>query len=557
MVKMSGLPISSREIEAIHAVLFDFDGTLTSPGSLDFPALKRELGCSENQPVLEFIASLKSAKKRREALHILERFESDAAKISRPNAGAEESIRDLRARNLPIGIISRNRLKTIRETLRHFTKVSVSDFKAIISRDDRVAAKPDPAGMLLAARKMGVRVENLLVVGDFRFDIEAGQKAGAPTVFLTNGGPLPRLSHPPNFVITHLAELKTIVDYFRPLPVGKLPGHLLAQFLEENPLDDPSIVIGPALGEDVAVVKLGDGDRLVLKSDPITFTTDELARYAVLVSANDVATSGGRPRWLLTTLLFPAGSSAAQIHRLMQDLQHVSHQLGITLCGGHTELTEAVNQPVVIGQIVGTVRPDQLIDKRRMKKGDQVLLSKPVAVEGTAIIGRKFSAELRALGMSEREINRCRRFLTDPGISILREAGIAAQSGYVSAMHDVTEGGIATALEELSAAGGHRLRIYLDRIPVFRETRHLCRLLGLSPLGLIASGSLLIACRPKGCEELLERLQAAGIPACRIGEVLEEGTGIKATGRKGRPVEWPRFSRDEIARAMTALSTLA
>ena len=151
-------------------------------------------------------------------------------------------------------------------------------------------------------------------------------------------------------------------------------------------------------------------------------------------------------------------------------------------------------RPVVCGMMAGSVRKRDLIDKRRMRPGDRVLLTKGAAVEGTAIIARELGSRLRKLGMSAEKIESCRAYLDR--ISIIPEARQAARCPGTSAMHDVTEGGIATALEELSAAGGCRLRVDLDRIPVFPETRTICRLLGVHPLGLIGSGSLLICCRP-------------------------------------------------------------
>ena len=539
----------------IRALLFDFDGTLTQPGSLDFSTLKKTLGCPTDMTILEFIQNLSSQQEQETAFRVLDHFESDASKASQPNSGAEELVRYLRSKNLPLGIISRNRLRSILRALENFKSVTASDFKVIISRDDNVPVKPDPAGIRLAASKMGVQVGEMLTVGDFFFDVEAGRQAGAVTVLLTNGTPSPRSGPSPDYVIGQLSELQDIVRYLHPLSIGKLPGDLLKQFLSEHPLDDPSILVQPGLGEDAAAVQVGeDAEVIVVTSDPVTFTTDRLGYYTVLINANDVASSGAVPRWLFTTLLFPVGSSATQIHQLMQDLQQVSREFGLSLCGGHTEITDVVNRPVVVGQLVGTVSRDRLIDKRQMAEGDQILLTKAVAVEGTSVIAREFPGALEALGISEPEIERCRQFLFDPGISILKEAEIAVGTGSVSAMHDVTEGGVATALEELSAAGGHRFKVYIDQIPVFPETSKLCRLLDLSPLGLIGSGSLLIVCKPEGCEKLLSDLRRAGIQVTRVGEVLEGGVGIETVSQKDGRVEWPRFEADEITRLVQKMA---
>jgi hydrogenase maturation factor len=166
-------------------------------------------------------------------------------------------------------------------------------------------------------------------------------------------------------------------------------------------------------------------------------------------------------------------------------------------------------------------------------------------VEGTAIIARELGARLRKLGMSAEKIASCRAYLDR--ISIIPEARQAARCPGTSAMHDVTEGGIATALEELSTAGNCRLRVDLGRIPVFPETRTICRLLGMHPLGLIGSGSLLICCRSKHADRLERDLRRAGVQVTCIGEVLEKGTGVAAV-RNGRPARWRSFQVDEFAR---------
>jgi len=295
----------------------------------------------------------------------------------------------------------------------------------------------------------------------------------------------------------------------------------------------------------VAAVDVKMEEVLVLKSDPITFATDAIGHYAVLINANDIATSGATPRWFLASLLFPLGTTASAIQAIMHELQIVCQQWGITLCGGHTEITDAVVRPVVTGMLAGTVKKSGLIGKQGVKRGDAVLLTKAVSVEGTAIIAREFEDKLKSLGMVESEIESCKQFLSQ--ISILKEAQIASEVKGVSAMHDVTEGGLATALEELSIAGRHKIKVRLDLIPVFPQTRQICQLLGLDPLGLIGSGSLLICCRKKYLNSLIGKIRRAKIAVACIGEMLEAGEGIEAwRGDKIEP--WPCFEVDEITR---------
>lgn len=529
----------------LKAVLFDFDGTLTQPGALDFPAFKASIGCPKDQPVLEFIENLPNPSQRRRALVELDRFEMAAAETTGPNRDAEALIGYLKEKGLRLGIISRNNRPSIERALQNFNRVKPEDFDIILTRDDAVKPKPDPEGVRKAGRAMNVDVDQMLVVGDFIFDIQAGNAAGAGTVFLDNHSPNAPQTAPYDYRISELGELKNIVRMSLPLPAGKFPNDLLEAFFGRFSIEDPSLLIYPGVGEDTAAVDIEKEEVLVLKSDPITFATDAIGQYAVLVNANDIATAGAKPRWLLTTLLFPCGTTGGEIWQTMQEIQQICSQWGITLCGGHTEITDAVTRPVISGMLTGTVIKKKLLDKRNIRAGDQVLLTKAIAVEGTAIIAREFGGRLKRLGMRQADIDTCKQFLSQ--ISILKEAEIAADIPGVSAMHDITEGGLSTALRELSIAGSHHIRVDMDRIPVFSQTRKISRLMEIDPLGLIGSGSLLICCRKDDTDRLIHSIRDAGIQISRIGEVSDPGQGIRAESG-GSPVSWPCFEVDEIAR---------
>ncbi len=543
-------------IRTIRAILFDFDGTLTRPGSLDFQQLRQELASPAGAPILEYIQGL-PPDRRRHCLSVLDRFETEGAVRSRPNKGAEELIRELQARLLPLAVVSRNSRGAVVRALENFPSIGPSDFNVIITRDDDILPKPHPEGIRLAAGKMGVSAAETLVVGDFHFDITAGFRAGSPTVFLTNGRMEPPGTPAPDYVVENLSQVGALVRERSPLAAGKLPNELLDRILNEREPGDPSLLIGPGVGEDTAAVALGREDEvLILKSDPITFATDEMAYYTLVVNANDVATSGGTPRWLLTTLLFPPGTTGEQVKRLMASLRRWCGRLGVTLCGGHTEVTDSVTKPVAVGQMVGTATRSGLVDKSRMRPGDQILLTKALAVEGTAILAREFRPALESLGVPADEVSRCEQFLFSPGISVLEEAETVLESGGVSALHDVTEGGAATALDELTRAGRHRIRVRADRIPVFPETARICRLLGIDPLGLIGSGSLIIVCRADSRQRLEEALEDRGIQATWVGEVLDPGSGVEAVDGEGKSLPWPHFETDELPRAIEKLQRI-
>ncbi|MDY6790617.1 MAG: HAD-IA family hydrolase [Thermodesulfobacteriota bacterium] len=533
----------------VKAVLFDFDGTLTKPGSIDFNLIKRAIGCPPESFILEFIETIDDPVLKEKAVSVLESLENKAAKCSEPNHGAEELFLYLRSNGIKTGIISRNSLESIQKSFGNFKTINAADFNVIVTRDDPVKPKPDADGVILAAKKLEVDPKQLVVVGDFLFDIQAGKNAGSITVFLNNGRKHDFPDPESDYTISRLGELKKLIRPLVPLPAGKFPQDLLERFLSHLPCYDQSVLIKPGIGEDISAVDVENEEILVLKSDPITFTTDALGHYAVIINANDIATSGAKPRWLLTTFLFPCGFTASSIYHVLYEVSAVCQKYGITLCGGHTEITDAVTRPVMTGMIAGTVSKHDLIDKKNMKPGDKVLFTKKVAVEGTAIIAGEFNIGLMKLGVTKEELEDCKQFVSS--ISILKEAEISHRFGHVSAMHDVTEGGLATALDELSIAGGHRLRVDMDKIPLFPQTEKICRLLNIDPLGLIGSGSLLICCDSNIYRDLMREIRNANIHVTCIGEVIEKGRGIEALSNN-TPVKWPCFEVDEIARLFSS-----
>ncbi len=524
----------------ISAVLFDFDGTLTRPGALDFAAIRRQIGCPPERPVLEFIEAMDSIEALRRAHGILEAHEMAAAALSEPAPGAEELVRQLTAHRVPCGILTRNSRRAVERALENFPGLGPEDFAVLFTRDTPVAPKPSGDGVHLAAAHFGVPVEKVLVVGDFVFDIEAGHRAGAVTAHV--GGNPPFACH---YAVDTLERLWETIRLDVMLPPGKLPNDLLERFLADFQVVDPSLIIRPGVGQDTAALDPGGADTLVVTSDPITFATERIGRYAVMVNANDMATSGAAPRWLLTTLLFPCGATAGEVRQAMADLAGVCRQHGILLCGGHTEITDAVTRPVISGTMIGTLERSHLIDKRAIASGDRLLVTKALAVEGTAIIAREFAGELRRRGLPEPVLRKAGELLDE--IGILAEAAICRTQPGVSALHDVTEGGLATAVRELAAAGGCAIRLLADQVPVFDETRRICELMGIDPLGLIGSGSLLICCRPEAVDSLRQRIVSAGIRVTEIGEVISGPEGVHAEAG-GRPVAWPEFGVDEITR---------
>ncbi|HET7037287.1 MAG TPA: AIR synthase family protein [Thermomicrobiaceae bacterium] len=336
-----------------------------------------------------------------------------------------------------------------------------------------------------------------------------------------------------------------------PLPLGKLPAELLARLLARVPLS-PDVILPAGIGRDAAAVRVGE-QALVLKTDPVTFATDAIGWYAVNVGANDIACLGAAPRWMLATVLLPeGGASPALAERILDDLLSACRALGVSLVGGHTEITAGLDRPIVVGMLAGLTDPASLIDPRRARPGDAILLANGIAIEGTALLARELAGPLTERFGAD-FVARCREFLYRPGISVVDAAGVLHQAlgQEVHALHDPTEGGLATGLRELAAAIDGGLLVDENAIFVYPETRVICRALGLDPLGLIASGALLAVVDPAAREPALAALRAAGINAAALGSLTAEA-GQLLLRRDGREEPLPAFAVDELARYLAS-----
>jgi len=302
------------------------------------------------------------------------------------------------------------------------------------------------------------------------------------------------------------------------LPVGKLPISLLKQVIEEAPQLDERILLGPGIGMDCAVIDLGDR-CLVIKSDPITFASDQIGWYAVQVNANDIATTGAQPKWFSCTLLLPEGKTTPDdVLTITRQVNEACQSLGISVIGGHTEVTYNLDRPVVLGTLIGEVEKDQLVTPHGARPGDVILLTKGVPVEATSILAREFAEPLRAI-LNEEELATAAGMLTDPGIGITRDAQIALRAGRVHAMHDPTEGGLAAALWELAEASGTSLVIERESVHIQALGARICQFFKLDPLATIASGALLLTAPESDASAIISALQSEGIHCSAIGRV--------------------------------------
>jgi hydrogenase expression/formation protein HypE len=330
------------------------------------------------------------------------------------------------------------------------------------------------------------------------------------------------------------------------LPVGKLPVDLLNDLLNQSSSkQDPRVILGPGIGIDCAVIENGP-TFLVYKTDPITFATDQIGWYLVQVNANDIATTGALPRWLLVTALLPGqGTTDEMVKEISAQIQNACQSIGVSVIGGHTEITYGLERPILVGTMIGEVDRRALVTPRGAVPGNRILLTKGIPIEATAILAREFPERLSQV-LSSEELGHARNYLFDPGISILRDAQLAMQAGAVTAMHDPTEGGLATALWELAEASNRSFYVDLSAAPISPISERICQAFDLDPFASIASGALLLTCQAQDAQKICSALNEEGISCAEIGEVGQGPASVWSRSESGL-TQLPRPERDDIA----------
>ncbi|NDL59120.1 AIR synthase-related protein [Phytoactinopolyspora mesophila] len=324
-------------------------------------------------------------------------------------------------------------------------------------------------------------------------------------------------------------------------PAGKLPADVLSRLLDDFGGAPDDVRLGPAVGEDACALNVGD-HVVLAATDPITMTSRDIGRYAVIINANDIAVSGARPRWFLATVLLPVGADAEMVESVFAAMRPALDEVGAALVGGHTEVTSAVNQPVIVGQMLGIAEDGRFVTTSGAVPGDVVVQIAAAPVEGAAVLASEASDRLGAL--SADVLDDALRAAHDPGISVVESALMARDLG-ATAMHDPTEGGLAAGLHELATAAGTAIRVDRDQVRWFEPGLQVCRALGADPWGTLASGCLLATFAPEQAEAAVDAFRSNDVPAAAIG-VVESGAGVHDIDDDAVP--WPE--RDEALRVM-------
>ena len=319
------------------------------------------------------------------------------------------------------------------------------------------------------------------------------------------------------------------------MKVGKVPEAVLKRsVLKQIRTNRPEVLLGASVGEDCAAVALQEDEMFVLSTDPITGTAKDIGHLAIQITLNDLASAGAEPIGVMLTFLLPEKISEAKLRAMMEQAETAAHAANVQIMGGHTEVTRVVNQPVISVVGVGKAKKGRLISTAGARPGMDVVVTKWIGLEGTSIIAKEREEELLTR-YPQALVDTAKGF--DAFLSVLPEARIAVESG-VSAMHDVTEGGIFGALWEMAESAGVGLEIDLKKIPIRQETVEVCEFFDVNPYELISSGSMLMAASDGN--GLVRALTAANIPAVCIGKVTAGNDRVLLSGEERRFLEPPK-----------------
>lgn len=325
-----------------------------------------------------------------------------------------------------------------------------------------------------------------------------------------------------------------------PVPTGKVSPYKLKEILFSLlEIKDERVLVGPEVGIDASIVKLEDR-ILALSSDPITGALKDPGWLSVQVNANDVATTGATPQWFLMNLFLPEGTEESDIKNIFERAKAACDELGITLVGGHTEVTPGQKRVLISGAMVGEAPLDKWVSTDGAKPGDDIIFTKTAAIEGTFLLASNYEDELSDK-LNPGSVEKAKNFLKK--MSVVKDAATAMESGEVHAMHDPTEGGLVGGIHELADASGVGFSINSDSVKISEITREICDYFDIDPLKTIGSGSLLICCDPKDTENIVKTLKERDIPAAKIGEILERKEDRLMDGKK---LEFP--GQDELWR---------
>lgn len=319
------------------------------------------------------------------------------------------------------------------------------------------------------------------------------------------------------------------------MKIGKLPEPVLIRsVLKQVNHRREEVLAGPAVGRDCAALKIGADEVLVMSTDPITGTVKDLGSHCIYITANDLAAAGAEPLGVMMTVMVPDTIEEPEIRQMVRDAEAACKSLNMEILGGHTEVTNVVRQPLISVTGVGKIKQNQFLGSMQVKPEQDLVVTKWIGLEATTILAKEKEEELRKRFPSDL-VDTARGF--DQYLSVLKEARIAMGHG-ISAMHDITEGGVFGALWEMASGGGVGLEVDLKKIPIRQETVEICEYFGLNPYQIMSSGSMMIAASDG--HELVRKLERSGIHAAVIGRTNAGNDRIIQNGGEIRYLDKPQ-----------------
>ncbi|KAI4450157.1 Thiamine-monophosphate kinase [Eubacterium plexicaudatum ASF492] len=328
------------------------------------------------------------------------------------------------------------------------------------------------------------------------------------------------------------------------MKIGKVPEAVLKRsVLNQIHTRRQEVLLGASVGEDCAAVAVAEDEMLVMSTDPITGTVQDIGELAIQITVNDLASAGAEPIGVMLTVLLPEKISEQKMRHMMEQAEAACAKVRIQIMGGHTEVTKAVNQPLISVVGVGKAKKGKIITTSGARPGMDMIITKWIGIEGTAILAKEKETQLLT-HFTASFVNEAKAF--DRMLSVLPEATIAVNHG-VAAMHDVTEGGIFGALWEMAEASDVGLEIDMRKIPVRQETIEICEYFDINPYELISSGSMLMAATDGN--SIVRELEKAGIHAVVVGKAREGNDRVLYTAQERRFLEPPKS--DELYKVVS------
>lgn len=333
----------------------------------------------------------------------------------------------------------------------------------------------------------------------------------------------------------------------QPLSIGKLEPDLLKQLVFTClGAANSRVILGPKIGEDASVIDFKD-KVLVVHSDPITGAVENIGWLAVNIVANDIATRGVKPLWMLIVLLLPRNMDSAKLKHITQEIDKAAKELGIAIVGGHSEVTPGIRRPIIVATAMGESQKGKLVQSSGAKGGDQVIVTKGAAIEGTAILASELAESLQRK-INSKIVKNAQKFIKK--ISVVEDALTAVKVGGVHAMHDATEGGVVAGLQEIAWASNVGIVAYEEKIPVYEETKLICQALKIDPLRTIGSGALIVSASPEKAREIVDALRENGIGASVVGEIVDRSLGSYILRRDGTKLDLSEPAKEELWRVL-------